>query len=97
MSTSKVYLQCWKECVGWCAQEGVPNNAISAPKLADILVHLFRVGLAWHTVGIYHSAMSAFLEPHCLHKASNEPVISKLMCHFINSILLYVNVLSLEC
>ena len=25
---------------------------------------------------------SAFLEPHCLHKASDYPVISKLMCHF---------------
>ena len=31
---------------GWCAQEGIPNNAISAPKLADFVVHLFRVGLA---------------------------------------------------
>ena len=46
------------------------------------MVHLFRVGLAWHTIGIYHSAISAFLEPHCLHKASNHPIISKLMCHF---------------
>ena len=34
-STSKVYQQCWKEWAGWCAQEGVQNNAISAPKLAD--------------------------------------------------------------
>ena len=80
--TSKVYQQCGKEWTGWCAQQGVPNNAISAPKLANFLVHLFQVGLAWHTIGIYHSAISAFLEPHCLHKASNHPVISKLMCHF---------------
>ena len=40
------------------------------------------MGLAWHTIGIYHSAISAFLEPHRIHKASNHPVISKLMCHF---------------
>ena len=40
------------------------------------------VGLAWCTFGIYHSAISASLEPHCLHKASNHPVISKLRCHF---------------
>ena len=40
------------------------------------------MGLAWHTIGIYHSAISAFLEPHCIHKASNHPVISKLMHHF---------------
>ena len=33
-------------------------------------------------IGIYNSAISAFLEPHCLHKASNHPVISKLMHHF---------------
>ena len=46
------------------------------------MVHLFKVGLAWHTVGIYHSAISALLEHHCLHKASNHPVISKLMHHF---------------
>ena len=39
--TSKVYQQCWKEWVGWC----VPNNAISAPKLTNFLVHLFQVGL----------------------------------------------------
>ena len=30
---------------------------------------------------MYCSAISAFLEPHCIHKASNHPVISKLM-HF---------------
>ena len=78
---SKVYQQCWKEWAGWCAQEGVPNNAISVPKLADFLINLFWVGLAWHTIGIYHSAISAFLEPHHLHKASNS-VISKVMHHF---------------
>ena len=82
MSTSKVYQQCWEEWVGWCAQQGLPNNAISAPKLANFLLHLFQVGLAWHTIGIYDSAISAFLESHQIHKASNHPVISKLMCHF---------------
>ena len=81
-STSKVYQQCWKEWAGWCAQQGLPNNAISAPKVANFLVHLFQVGLAWHTIGVYCSAISAFLEPHCLHKASNHSVISKLICHF---------------
>ena len=46
-------------------------------------MHLFQVGLAWHTIGIYCSAISVFfLEPHQLHKASNHPVISKLMHHF---------------
>ena len=71
-----------KKWAGWCAQQGEPNNAISAPKLANFLVHLFQVGLAWHTIGIYHSAISTFLESHHLHKASNHPAISKLMCHF---------------
>ena len=60
VSMSKVYLQCWKEWAGWCAQEGIPSNVISAPKLADFLVHLLRVGLAWHTIGIYYSAISLF-------------------------------------
>ena len=58
------------------------RNAISAPKLVIFLLHLFEVGLAWHTIGIYCSAVSNFLEPHHLHKASNYPVISKLMHHF---------------
>ena len=40
------------------------------------------MGLAWHTIGIYRLAISAFLEPHRIHKASNHPVISKLMGHF---------------
>ena len=40
------------------------------------------MGLAWHTIGTYHSAISAFLEPHRIHKASNHPVILKLMLHF---------------
>ena len=61
---------------------GCTKNAISVPKLANFLVHLFQVGLAWHTIVICHSAISTFLEPHCLHKASNHPVISKLMHHF---------------
>ena len=82
ISTAKVYLQCWKEWAGWCTQQGVLHNAISAPKLANSLSHLYQVGLAWHTIDKYCSAISAFLEPHCLHKASNHPVISKLMCHF---------------
>ena len=43
-STPKVYQQYWKEWEGWCVQEGAPNSAISAPKLADVLVHLFRIG-----------------------------------------------------
>ena len=46
------------------------------------MVHLFQGGLAWHTIVIYHSAISTFLEPHHLHKASKHPVISKLMHHF---------------
>ena len=67
-----------------CAGQGLPNNALSASKLANSLLHLFQVGLAWHTIGIFHSAISisAFLEPHCIHKASNHPVILKLMHHF---------------
>ena len=33
-------------------------------------------------IGIYHSAISAFLEHHHHHNASNYSIISKLMCHF---------------
>ena len=55
---------------------------MSAPKIADFLVHSFRVGLAWQKIGIYFTAISAFLEPHHFHRASNHPVISKLMHHF---------------
>ena len=61
--------------------KGLPNNAIYVPNLANFLLHLFQVGLAWHTIGIYCSAISAFLESHQLYKASNHPVISKLMHH----------------
>ena len=81
-SISKVYQQCWKEWAGWCAGQGLPINVTSAPKLTYFLAHLFQVSLAWHTIGIYHSAISAFLEPHQLHKASTHPVISKLMFRF---------------
>ena len=50
--------------------------------MADNLLHLFRVGLTKHTPGIYLSAISAFLAPHCYQKASNRPIIYKLMCYF---------------
>ena len=40
------------------------------------------MGQDWHTIGIYHSAISAFLEHHWIDKACNHPIISKLMCHF---------------
>ena len=46
------------------------------------MLHFFQVGLAWDTICIYHSAISAFLEPHHIHKESNHLVISKLMYHF---------------
>ena len=48
MSTSQVYQQCWKEWAGWCAQQGLPNNAISAPKLANFCYICFR----WDWPGI---------------------------------------------
>ena len=62
MSTTKVYQQCWEERAGCCAQEGAPNNTILLPnKLVYFIylfwIHLFRVGLLWHTIGIYHSAI----------------------------------------
>ena len=82
MSTSRIYQQCWKEWACWCAQQDLPTNAISAPKLANFLLPLIQVGLAWHTIGVYNSPISAFLEPHRISKASNHPVISKLMHHF---------------
>ena len=50
-------------------------------KLANFLLYLFQVGPAWCTSGIYCSPISAFLEPHQIHKASNHPVILKLMHH----------------
>ena len=43
--TTKVYQQHWKEWVGWFAQKGVPDSAISAPKLPDLVVQLLRLGL----------------------------------------------------
>ena len=81
VSTAKVYWKCWKEWTGQYAWEGVQYNATSAPKLANFLVNLFRVWLAWCTVGIYYSPILAFLETHYHHKPSNDPIISKLMCH----------------
>ena len=42
------------------------------------MIHLFRVMQAWHTIGLYYSTIS-FWELHHHHKASNHPVISKLM------------------
>ena len=68
----------WASC---CAFQGLLNNAMYAPKLAAFLDHIFSAGLGWCTFAIYHSAISAFLEPHH-HKASNHPIISKLMHHF---------------
>ena len=81
--TRKVYQQCLMEWAGYCAQEGIPNNATSASKLAEFVVHLFKLRLVWHTIGTYHSVISTFLEPqHHLHEASNHHIISKLMHHF---------------
>ena len=42
-------------------------------KLADFLVYLFRVGLAWHTIGSCCSAISVFLEPYHIIKLSIIP------------------------
>ena len=40
-------------------------------------VHLFRIWLAWCTIDIYCSAISAFSEPHYLHKALDCLINSK--------------------
>ena len=76
-STRKIYQQYFKEWAGCCAQEGVPNNVISAPEVADVLVHLFMIGLAWCQIGIYNLVISAFSEPHC-HKKKLPVILSFL-------------------
>ena len=38
--------------------------------------------MAYCTIGIYHFVISAFLEPHHHHKASDHLIIAKLMHHF---------------
>ena len=85
MYTTKIYQQqCWKEWTGCFAQEDVPNSVISPPKLADVLLNLLRVGMAWCFTGTYHSTILVFffLETHHHeHKASNHPNISNLMYH----------------
>ena len=43
---------------------------------------LFRVCLVWHTIGIYHSAVLTYSEPHHHHNASSHHTISKLMHNF---------------
>ena len=73
---------CWKDWTAWCAWVGVPNNDLPAPKLADFLFHLFRVGLAWHRIGSCWSSISAFFEAHHHHQALNQLIISKLMHDF---------------
>ena len=73
------------------AQEGVPNSAISAPKLADFLLHLFRVGLAWHMFGTNGPAFSALMELHHHHKASSHLIISKLIFYFYLQCHLHIN------
>ena len=45
----KSYQQLWKEWTRWSPLEGEPN-IFSVPKLADFLVHLFRVGLSWQSL-----------------------------------------------
>ena len=46
------------------------------------LAHVFRVGLAWCTIGVYHSGISALLESHHLHNILDHPIICRLLCHF---------------
>ena len=47
-------------------------------------------GLSWHTIGIYHSAISTFLKAYHHHKASGNPIIPKLMQHFYLQCLLFI-------
>ena len=39
---------------------GCTTQCHICPLISWFLTHLFRVGLAWHTIGIYHSAISGF-------------------------------------
>ena len=80
-SATKSYQQCWKEWAFWCAWEDYQTMSFLSLELAEYLVLLLRVGLAWCTFSIDHPAISAFLEPHHHCKASNHPVISKVMLH----------------
>ena len=54
------------------------------PLNLNLLIYLFRVGLALHIIGIYCSTISAYLEPFH-YNASNHLIISILMHHFIAS------------
>ena len=80
MCTRNIYQQFWKEWAGWCAQEGAPNNAVSAPKLAAF--YLIYLWLDLLDVLLVFIILLFFLEPHHHHKASSHHTISKLMHHF---------------
>ena len=54
----------------------MPSLPLNYSNKQNFLLHLFEVGLAWQRIGIYPSAIFAFLEPHLLHYASYHPVIS---------------------
>ena len=81
MSVTKAYQKYCKERALRCPQEGIPNNAISAPRLTEYLVHLLKVGLAFYAIGI--NILLFFKEHHCLHKGANNPVISLLSISFL--------------
>ena len=49
--------------------------------LANVGLSVFSSPMYQEIVGIYHSTILAFLEPHDHHTASNHPMISKLY-HF---------------
>ena len=64
-------------CSSWCTKQ-----CIFASKVAEFFLHLFGVGLAWCTIHIYCSAISAFLEPLHHHKDVIHPNMCKVMCNF---------------
>ena len=77
------------ERIGWLVCLRGYSKQCHFYKIRWFLVNLFRVGLDWHTIDIYHYSISAFLRPHHYHhhhhhhhKASNHHIISELMCHF---------------
>ena len=50
--------------------------------MVDMSINLAMYKLVLHNIGIYHSAISAFMKLHHIHKTLNHPVISMLMHHF---------------
>ena len=83
-STISTYESPWRKWVSWCSEQKVDPIQCSLNEVLDYLAKLFEDGLAYSSIGVCRSALSAYHDPIDGFRLGEHPKVSALLAGIYN-------------